>query len=110
METKVTKKEIRANFYTVISIGYCDAQYLLRYKNPFAYSCGVYGWNCDYYEVNNVCISTGYRPIGEKLDYTLLCDLENKARVICLDYNLDNETKKTRIDLLLTELINSIKK
>ena len=110
MKLKTTNKAIRANFDKVISIGYCNAQYLLRYKRPFAYNCGVYGWCCDFYEINNACISTGYRPIGEKLDYNLLCDLEKKARAICLDYNLDNETKKVRIDLLLTELINTIKK
>ena len=110
MKAKTTKKQIKANFNTVISIGYCEAQYLLQYKNPFAYNCGVYGWNCDFYEINNVCVSTGYRPIGEKLDYNLLCNLENKARAICLDYNLDNDTKKAKLDLLLAELINSIKK
>lgn len=110
MKLKTTNKQIRANFNTVVKIGYCNAQYLLSCKNPFAYSSGTYGWNCDYYEINNVCISTGYRPIGEKLDYTLLCNLEKKARFICLDYNLDTETKKIELDLLLTELINSLKK
>ena len=110
MKLKTTNKQIRANFNTVLSIGYCDAQYLLSYKKPFAYSSGTYGWGCDFYETNNVCISTGYRPIGEKLDYTLLCNLEEKARAICLDYNLDTETKKTKIDLLLAELINSLNK
>lgn len=110
MKLKTTNKQIRANFNTVVSIGYCDAQYLLSYKRPFAYSSGTYGWNCDFYEINNVCISTGYRTIGEKLDYAILCDLEKKARFICLDYNLDTETKKIELDLLLDELINSIKK
>ncbi len=110
MKLKATKKQIKANFNTVVSIGYCDAQYLLSYKRPFAYSSGVYGWNCDYYKINNVCISTGYRPIGEKLDYTILSNLEEKARAICLDYNLDNETKRVKLDLLLEELINLLKK
>lgn len=110
MKLKTTNKQIKANFNTVISIGYCDAQYLLSYKRPFAYNCGVDGWNCDFYEINNVCISTGYRTIWEKLDYNLLSNLENKARFICLDYNLDTETKKIKLDLLLEELINSLKK
>ena len=110
MKLKTTNKQIKANFNTVIKVGYCNAQYLLSYKKPFAYNCGVSGWNCDFYEINNVCISTGYFPIGNNLPYFLVCILEEKAKNICLDYNLDNETKKAKLDLLLDELINSIKK
>ena len=45
---KATKKEMKQN-YRILSIGYCDAQYLLAYETPIAYSCGLYGWSCDYY-------------------------------------------------------------
>ena len=110
MKLKTTNKQIRANFYKVLSIGYCDAQYLLRYKQPFAYTCGVYGWSADFYEIGNVCISTGYRPIGEDVDYTLLMELEKQARNICLDYELNSETKEKQIDELLNKLINSLNK
>ena len=110
MKLKTTNKEIRANFYKVLSIGYCDAQYLLNYKNPFAYTCGTYGWNADFYEIGNFCISTGYRPIGEDVDYILLQDLENQARNICLNYELNSETKEKQIDELLNKLINSVNK
>ena len=85
MKTKTTNKEIRANFYKVLSIGYCDAQFLLNFKNPFAYTCGIYGWNADFYEIGNFCISTGYRPIGEKVDYNLLNELEKQAQNIILN-------------------------
>ena len=64
-----TKKEIRADYSRVISISYCGAQGLLNFYSPFAYSAGVYGWACDYYEINGVVISTGYQPIGEQADY-----------------------------------------
>lgn len=110
MKLKTTNKQIRANFYKVLSIGYCDAQYLLQYKRPFAYTCGVYGWNADFYEIGNVCISTGYRPVGEKVDYNLLMELEKQARNIICDCNIDNETRKNKVNELLNELINSVKK
>ena len=110
MKLKTTKKEIRANFYKVLSIGYCDAQYLLSYKNPFSYTCGVYGWSADFYEIGNFCISTGYSPIGEKVDYILLQELEKQAQKICLDYNLDNETKEKQLNELINTLINSVNK
>lgn len=110
MKLKTTNKQIRDNFYKVLSIGYCHAQYLLRYKQPFAYTCGVYGWNADFYKIGNVCISTGYRPIGEKVDYTLLQELEKQAQKICLDYELNRETKEKQLDELINKLINSVNK
>ena len=110
MKLKTTNKQIRANFYKVLSIGYCDAQYLLTYKYPFAYTCGIYGWNADFYEIDNVCISTGYRPIGDKVNYTLLQELEKQAQNICLDYELNRETKEKQLDELINKLINSVNK
>lgn len=109
MKLKTTNKQIRDSFDKVISIGYCDAQYLLEYKNPFAYTCGAYGWDADFYEIGNVCISTGYRPIGEKVDYILLQGLEKQAQKICLDYELNRETKEKQVNELLNNLINSVK-
>jgi len=66
MKLKATKKEMRNGYHRIISIPYCDAQYLLYYESPIAYSCGVYGWSCDYYDINGVLISTGYSPIDSK--------------------------------------------
>ena len=108
MKLQTTNKQIKANFYKIIEIGYCDAQYLLAYKKPFAYTCGVYGWNADFYEIGNTCISTGYRPIGERVDYELLRQLEREAQVIFLEYTLSNETREKMIDDLLNKLIDSI--
>ena len=109
MKLQTTNKQIKANFYKIIRIGYCDAQYLLAYKKPFAYTCGVYGWNADFYEIGNICISTGYRPIGEKVEYNLLQDIEKKAMNICLDRTLNKESKDMQLNLLIQELINSVK-
>ena len=86
MKTKTTKKQIKSNFNTILSIGYCESQYLLYYKSPFAYSSDSGGWACDYYITDNVCISTGYRPIGDKVPYKLLSKLEYKACNIVNNY------------------------
>ena len=110
MKLQTTKKAIKNNFNTVISIGYCDAQYLLWFKNPFAYSVGVYGWACDYYQINNVCISTGYNPIGERVPYELLNELEHKAAEIIHDYSIEHKDKPALVESLLTQLIDSVKK
>ena len=83
MKCKTTAKAIRENYGgRILRIGYCAAQALLRYETPFAYSSGVYGWNCDYYDIDGVCISTGYRPIGRMVDYAALREAEKRAREI----------------------------
>ena len=108
MKLQTTKKQIRQNFNTVLSIGYCDAQYLLSHKTPFAYSAGVYGWSCDYYQIGAVCISTGYSPIGTRVNYSLLRELESKAALIKNDYNLSYSDREQQLNELLQQLINSI--
>jgi hypothetical protein len=109
MKTKVTKTAVKNSFNTILSIGYCDIQYLTYYKRPFGYSCGVYGWSCDYYDIEGVCLSTGYSPIGENIDYNLMRKYEAKAQKISLDYNLDYKIREKRVNKLLIEFINKAK-
>lgn len=83
MKCKTTAKAIRENYGgRILRIGYCDAQALLRYETPFAYSSGVYGWNCDYYDIDGVCISTGCRPIGRSVDHIALKSYESTANTV----------------------------
>ena len=107
MKLKVTKKQIRENFNTILSIGYCDAQYLLSSKAPFAYSEGIYGWCCDYYQIGNICISTGYSPIGTPVDYAVLREFERKAEQIKKVYNLSSSDREKQLDELLKQLIET---
>jgi len=108
MKLKTTKTQIKNNFNTIVSIGYCDIQYLTYYKNPFAYSSGVNGWACDYYEIENICLSTGYSPIGQNVDYNLIRKYELKAQKIVLDYNIDYKIREKKINKLLKDFINLI--
>ena len=104
MKLKATKKQIRGGYYKIVSIGYCDAQYLLNYESPFAYSAGNCGWACDYYDINGVLISTGYTPIKSKNvidDYNLVREYDTKAREM---------TSKDEITHLLHEFINKVSK
>ena len=61
MKYKTTAKAIREGACNPRSVGYCDLQSLLNNHSPIAYTCGVYGWNFDVYEVYGVTICTGYR-------------------------------------------------
>lgn len=105
MKLKTTKKAIRESGKTIIKIGYCNAQFLLRFQNEFAYSARAEGWACDYYEVNGVIISTGYAPMGKQVDYNLIREYDNKARQICGDYSRSYEDQEAAVNALLYEFI-----
>ena len=99
MKLKATKRSIREGYNKIVNVGYCDLQALLNYKEPFAYSAGLYGWACDYYDIDGVCISSGYQPIGDKkFNYDLMRELENKA---------SGKSKEER-ESLLKQLMDSI--
>ena len=106
MKAKVTKLAVKQSYNTILSLGYCDVQYLTYYQRTFGYSCGVYGWSCDYYDIDGVCLSTGYNPIGENVDYNLMRKFEAKAQKIVTDYNIKYDLKVKKVNKLLTEFIN----
>ena len=80
MKLKTTKKQIKESAYQLYAAGYCELDRLLVYQSPFAYSSGVYGWSCDYYNLDGVIISTGYSPIGEIVAYDLIKKYNNLAK------------------------------
>jgi hypothetical protein len=104
---KVSKKEMRENYY-VIGIPVHKAQHLLTYQHPVAYSSGNMGWACDYYDVNNVVISTGYGYINNQrtaYDYDVLVEYDKKAYSIIADYDMHFEERMKQVNALLNEFI-----
>lgn len=108
MKLKTTKKAIRNSGYNVLKIGYCNAQNLLRHKSPFAYSERGEGWACDYYQIDNTIISTGYDPIGCKVDYNLVREYDEKAAAIWRDYSRTYEDQEAAVDTLLASFIEKV--
>ena len=103
MKYKTTRKAIVNNCINVKSTGYCELQSLLRNHDPNAYTCGVYGWNFDIYEIYGVTICTGYRNMpGESLKYT--SEYEKKAEKIWSYENKQPfEEKQKEVEKLLHE-------
>ena len=102
MKLKATKREIKNHYYYIVGVGYCEAQHLLNYRSPFGYSAGYYGWACDYYNIDGVCISTGYNYISNKnttCDYKLIREYDDKAQ---------GKTQEER-EQLLQEFISKVK-
>ena len=104
---KASKRDMKGNYH-IISVSYCGLQYLLRYENAVAYSSGSNGWACDYYDIDNVIVSTGYAPISSKntnASYELIKKYELKASKIENDYNIDYKIRRQKITKLLKKFI-----
>ena len=109
MKFKTTRKQINQNYNSIISIGYCEAQYLLRGKNPIAYNNGYYGWNYDLYDINGVAIVTGYRPWGNiHPDYNIIKKYEDEARKICYGSWNNYQNMMDQVDRLLKQFIEEV--
>lgn len=111
MKVKTTRKALVSAYPKALAIGYCNAQYLLRYQEPYYYTKGVYGWNMDAYVINDVLITTGYRGlIGDSVNYKLLEKYEKQAEKISFDYSLNYEERKEKVNALLYEFIEKATK
>lgn len=113
MKLRATKKEIKNGYNKIVKIGYCQAQTLLSNSEPFAYSTRAEGWACDYYNVDGVCISTGYAPIESKnttANYDTIKKYELKAQNICNNHNGHWDEKKQLITELLKKFIEEVTK
>ena len=105
---KATKKEMKQNLY-IIGIGYCGAQNLLKALEPIAYSKRAEGWACDYYDIDDVIISTGYSYLDNKrtkYKYEDLRKIELKADAIWSDYNITYKQRANKVKRLLVKFIN----
>ena len=110
-KSKTTKIAIKARYDKIVKIGYCNAQFLLKFEEPTAYSERSEGWACDYYDVDGVLISTGYAPIEGKnthCNYDIVKRYDDQAREIICDYSLKWDEQQAKVKTLLTEFIKEI--
>ena len=108
---KYTRKAIKETFgnSNVLAVGYCNLQHLLYGLDAFGYSTRAEGWACDYYEIGNKCISTGYSPIGTPVAYKICAKYDNKAREIVESWGkYTQEQKYSMIKKIRDEFIKTI--
>lgn len=102
MKYKTTAKAIREGACNPRSAGYCKLQYLLKDHSPIAYTCGVYGWNFDVYEVYGVTICTGSRGMaGPRCEG--VAEYERKAAALWEDYTKPYNERRDAVEKLLRE-------
>ena len=108
MKLRTTRKAVGVNHYRVIGAGYCELQNLLKFREPMAYSSGVYGWNCDYYDIGGVVIATGYRGVWSQNTHAsekIIRDYDDQAYMVLNDYYTSNTSKRERLDQLIEEFV-----
>ena len=110
MKYKTTAKAVRSGYRTILAISYCGAKNLLSFEYPKAYTCGVYGWNFDVYDVDGVAICTGYRgmPKTVSFDYSLLESYEKEAEKLRYRKDLPRETIEKKIKALLRVFVSEV--
>lgn len=101
LKLKTTKKVIREGYNTIINAGYCELQFLLKWSSPFAYTAGINGWQCDFYDINNICICTGYDTMHSKKH-------PSASYALCRKY--DDLAKKEMDGKKVLELVNEFVK
>lgn len=111
MKLKTTTKAIKSGSARIYQVGYCDLQTLLRSQSPFAYTCGLYGWNYDAYDLGGgVTLCTGYRGMpGARLDYKQADAFEQRARAIMDNHAVSWEQKDTDLAALYVEFCEWVK-
>jgi hypothetical protein len=102
MKYKTTRKAIVNGNTNIISAGYCELAYLLTNHSPLAYTCGIYGWNFDVYEVYGLTICTGYRNMPGRRPRNA-SEFEKRAEAIRFNYDMPWDDRTEAIEQLLRE-------
>ena len=112
MKIKTTIKFVKEHSIPAYTFraGYCDLQDILTGIEPVAYTCGVYGWNCDIYETHGVTITTGYRGMtGKRIESELIQKYSKKIRAIKNDYSIKYEARMKKVERLQDKFFEELK-
>lgn len=108
MKRKTTKKELRAWFKTIISVGYCNLQTLFADIDPAYFLTRTEGWAADVYILDiNTVVVTGYAPFGNvSPEYDLQRKYELWARRVIGDgLHIDTENKLEKLAALRDDFV-----
>lgn len=120
MKFKTSKKEVKDYYGSILSVGYCELQFLLRGEEAESYCSGAYGWNCDNYKLKGskrlLLVSTGYSPIGDqnipkeiiKRKYDIIKKYEKKAEKINHNHALTWLQVESKLTKLIQKFVDEI--
>ena len=111
MKLEVKKSEIlkKSCGVGVYKTGYCELK-VLDVLSPTGYTAGIYGWNCDVYNVKGYILTTGYRPFGQKIDKKYIDKCNKDYDTLYNKYKHDKDYKYNQYiedcNYLLKDFIN----
>lgn len=105
MKIKTTRKAIVNSSTNIVSAGYCDLAHLLHNHSPIAYTCGVYGWNFDVYEIGGLTICTGYRGMPGRRANNIGAYEEKAREIMSWENDVPFTKKQEQVEQLLNEFI-----
>jgi hypothetical protein len=108
MKSRTTQKAVRGNFSKVFAVGYCGLSDLLTGVEPFAYTCGVYGWNADVYDFGGIALVTGYRPFGKDVPAQIVRRYEDAAGAIMGNYSRPYADRRAAVGELLADFVKEL--
>ena len=109
MKKQTTQKSVKSTYEIIISVPYCELQFLLSHCDPVYYNTGAYGWNADIYIINGIAIVTGYRPFGNiKPDTETLRTYDDAAQKIRYNYDLTYNEQCVELENLLDKFIEKV--
>ena len=100
MKYKTTRKAVVNGSSNIIRAGYCSLATLLINHEPVAYTCDVFGWDFDVYEVYGVTICTGYRGMPGRSAYGAIL-YEEQAQKVVKDYSKSWDERREEVEELL---------
>lgn len=113
MNDKVTKKEVRSRFMTIIDAGNGYIWYMLDPFKRFGHTERAEGWGCDVYAFSNVAITTGDAPFGNvKADYDLCRKYNQVAKGIYDSYcrnEISYDEEQRRMHGLVMDFIGDVR-
>lgn len=111
MKFRTTQRAIKEGYTNIISVGYCNLQFLLNHECPVAYTTRREGWGADIYEITpNTCIVTGYAPFGNiEPNYDIQRKYDDMARAIVYrNYYVPLDEEKKELNALINEFIKEV--
>lgn len=104
MKYKTTRKAVVENSANIKCAGYGDLSLLLKAHQPNAYTCGIYGWNFDVYDLPGLTICTGYRNMpGTRANG--ISEYEQRAREIWENRVLSYDEQRAKVEEILNEFV-----
>lgn len=113
MKLKITNKKVKENYARIYNLNTCKSDRILSLFNAFGYTCGIYGWNADFYDIDGVCVCVGYRSLIGQMpteeQKKKINKLAEKVDALRNDFTTDWKLKDKKYNKIKNDFIKILK-